>query len=315
MNDLILNIKTDIVAQNVADFAAQVKAYLAGINTDLQSDDDFAQAEADCKELKAIEDKTRAAIKAVLDGSVETKAIIDAAEAAAEDLRTVRLKMEKLVKAEKVRVREEITGQAKNAIHAQINAADERIQPALRKVLRLTELDGVLEEAAKGKKTIDGLRKGCAEVLANWTLLIDKSAKYLVDRYERIPQDRMHLFADLTDVLTLDKDFDATVKARIDAEDARIEAQARAQQEAELRAKIAAEERAKAQAQAEENARLAAEQHAAQQVQAEASARDETAPLEDYRIILHCTLDEAKAIAKYIKDTYPAAFTALKKGV
>lgn len=76
MNELILDIKTEIAAQNVDDFADQVKAYLAGINTDLKTDDDFAQAEADCKELKIIEDKTRAAIKAVLDGSAETKTII-----------------------------------------------------------------------------------------------------------------------------------------------------------------------------------------------------------------------------------------------
>lgn len=330
MNELILNIKTDIVAQNVSDFAAQVKAYLSGINTDLKTDEDFAKAEADCKELKSIEDKTRDAIKAVLDGSAETKTIIATAEAAAEDLRTMRLKMEKLVKAEKQRVREEIVGQARSAIHVQIDAADERIKPALRKVLRLPELDEILDEAIKGKKTIDGLRKGCATVLADWTALIDKSAKYLLARYALIPSDRTHLFADLVDVLAVDRGFEELVKARIEAEDARkaeeqarieaqakakAEAEARAKMEAEMRAQIAAEERAKAQAEAEENARKAAEQRAAQQTAAPTVERQEAEPTEDYRILLNCTLDEAKTIAKHIKDTYPAAFVALKKGV
>ena len=348
MNELILNIKTEIAAQNVDDFAAQVKAYLDGINTDLKTDDDFAQAEADCKELKAIEDKTRAAIKAVLDGSAETKTIIATAEAAAEDLRTMRLKMEKLVKAEKVRVREEIVGQTRRAIHAQIDAADECIKPALRKVLRLPELDGILDEAVKGKKTIDGLRKGCTTVLADWTALIDKSAKYLIARYAQIPADKMHLFADLQDLLTVSSDFEDHVKQRLVAEEQRIaeekarmeaeakakaeaearakieaeqrakaqaEAAARAQEEAELRARIAAEERAKAQAEAEEKSRIAAEQCAAQQQTAAPTLdRQENEPAEDYRILLNCTLDEAKSIAKHIKDTQPAAFVALKKG-
>jgi len=71
VHNLILNVKTDIISQNVADFATQVKTYLVGINTVLKTDDDFAQAEADCKDLKAIEDNTRAAILAVCDNQSE----------------------------------------------------------------------------------------------------------------------------------------------------------------------------------------------------------------------------------------------------
>ncbi len=253
MKGLILNVKTDIISQNVADFATQVKTYLAGINTVLKTDDDFAQAEADCKDLKAIEDNTRAAIKAVLEGNADVAQLVATAEASAEELRTTRLQLEKLVKAQKAQVRADIIARTKNAIHAQIDVADETIRPALRKVLRVAELDGILDEAAKGKKTLDGLEKSCASVLADWTALIQKSADYLAKRYAHIPADRLHLFPDLADVLAINSGFEETIAARIAADDerqaaerARIEAEAAAKAEAELREKIAAEERAKA---------------------------------------------------------------------
>ena len=253
MKDLILNVKTDIISQNVADFATQVKTYLADINTVLKTDDDFAQAEADCKDLKAIEDNTRAAIKAVLEGNADVAQLVATAEASAEELRTTRLQLEKLVKAQKAQVRADIIARTKNAIHAQIDVVDETIRPALRKVLRVSELDDVLDEAAKGKKTLAGLEKGCATVLADWTALIQKSADYLAKRYAHIPADRLHLFPDLADVLAMNSGFEETVAARIAADDerqaaerARIEAEAAAKAEAELREKIAAEERAKA---------------------------------------------------------------------
>lgn len=322
MKNLILNVKTDIISQNVADFATQVKTYLAGINTVLKTDDDFAQAEADCKDLKAIEDNTRAAIKAVLEGNADVAQLVATAEASAEELRTTRLQLEKLVKAQKAQVRADIIARTKHAIHTQIDVADETIRPALRKVLRVAELDGILDEAAKGKKTLAGLEKGCATVLADWTALIQKSADYLAKRYAHIPADRLHLFADLADVLAMNSGFEETVAARIAAADerqtaerARIEAEAKAKAEAEARARIEAEAREREQARAE--TAPVAEQKPVEQEQQNVTPQplpQDNAEQADYIITLHCTLDQAKAIAKRVKDAYPQQFVKLKKG-
>ena len=330
MKNLILNVKTDIISQNVADFATQVKTYLAGINTVLKTDDDFAQAEADCKDLKAIEDNTRAAIKAVLEGNADVAQLVATAEASAEELRTTRLQLEKLVKAQKAQVRADIIGRTKHAIHTQIDAADEVIRPALRKVLRVSELDGVLDEAAKGKKTLAGLEKGCASVLADWTALIQKSADYLAKRYAHIPADRLHLFADLADVLAMNSGFEETVAARIAADDerqaaerARLEAAAKAKAEAEARARLEAETRARLEVEAREREQARAETApVAEQKPVEQEQQNVTphplpqgdAEQADYIITLHCTLDQAKAIAKRVKDAYPQQFVKLKKG-
>ena len=322
MKNLILNVKTDIISQNVADFATQVKTYLAGINTVLKTDDDFAQAEADCKDLKAIEDNTRAAIKAVLEGNADVAQLVATAEASAEELRTTRLQLEKLVKAQKAQVRADIIARTKHAIHTQIDAADEVIRPALRKVLRVSELDGVLDEAAKGKKTLAGLEKGCASVLADWTALIQKSADYLAKRYAHIPADRLHLFADLADVLAMNSGFEETVAARIAADDerqtaerARIEAEARAKAEAETRARLEAAAREREQARAE--TAPVADQKPVEQEQQNVTPQplpQGDAEQADYIITLHCTLDQAKDIARLVKERYPKQFVALKKG-
>ena len=303
MKDLILNVKTDIISQNVADFAAQVKTYLAGINTVLKTDDDFAQAEADCKDLKAIEDNTRAAIKAVLEGNADVAKLVATAEASAEELRTTRLQLEKLVKAQKAQVRADIIARTKNAIHAQIDVADETIRPALHKVLRVAELDGVLDEAAKGKKTLAGLEKGCASVLADWTALIQKSADYLAKRYAYIPADRLHLFADLADVLAMNSGFEETVAARIAADDERQTAE---------RARIEAAAKAEAEARARAEAREQEQTPPAPQT----TPQDEGEQGEqgDYRIIIRASLARAKEIAGHIKERYPQQFVALKKG-
>ena len=306
MKNLILNVKTDIISQNVADFATQVKTYLAGINTVLKTDDDFAQAEADCKDLKAIEDNTRAAIKAVLEGNADVAKLVATAEASAEELRTTRLQLEKLVKAQKAQVRADIIARTKNAIHAQIDVADETIRPALRKVLRVSELDGILDEAAKGKKTLAGLEKGCATVLADWTALIQKSADYLAKRYAHIPADRLHLFTDLADVLAMNSGFEETVAARIAADDERQAAE---------RARIEAAAREREQARAE--TAPVAEQKPVEQEQQNVTPQplpQGDAEQADYIITLHCTLDQAKAIAKRVKDAYPQQCVKLKKG-
>ena len=236
--EIILKIQSAIVASNIDDVAASVRAEVAKVNTDLKTDEDFATAEQQVKDFKAAEDAIKAAQEAALSEAADVKKLLDTTSEIIALLAKTRLDLDKQVKAQKAKVKEEITSRTRDGIH---------------KVLRIDELDGVLAEATKGKKTLAGLEKGCAEVLANWTALIGKTEAYMQARYAQIPTDRLHLFADLDDLLTLDSGFEDAIAARIAADDerqaaekARIEAEAAAKAEAELREKIAAEERAKA---------------------------------------------------------------------
>ena len=251
--EIILRISSQIVASNIDDVAASVRAEIAKVNTDLKTDEDFAIAEQQVKDFKAAEDAFKAALDAALSEAADVKKLMNTTSEIIDLLAKTRLALDKQVKAQKAKVKEEITSRTREGIHKALAGCDARLQPAMRKVLRIDELDGVLAEAAKGKKTLAGLEKGCAEVLANWTALIGKTEAYMKARYAQIPADRLHLFPDLADVLAMNSGFEETVAARIaadnerqTAERARIEAETAAKAEAELREKIAAEARAKA---------------------------------------------------------------------
>lgn len=218
-------------------------------------------------------------------------------------LAQTRLALDKQVKAQKAKVKEEITSRTRDGIHKALAGCDARLQAAMRKVLRIDELDGVLAEATKGKKTLAGLEKGCAEVLANWTTLIGKTEAYMQARYAQIPADRLHLFADLDDLLALDSGFEDAIAARIAADDER---QAAEKARIEAAAKAEAEARAKAEAREQEQTPPAP--------QTTPQDEGEQGEQGDYRIVIHASLARAKDIARLVKERYPQQFVALKKG-
>ena len=302
--EIILKIQSAIVASNIDDVAASVRAEIAKVNTDLKTDEDFAIAEQQVKDFKNAEDAIKAAQEAALSEAQDVRKLLDTTGEIIALLAKTRLDLDKQVKAQKAKVKEEITSRTRDGINKALAGCDARLQAAMRKVLRIDELDGVLAEATKGKKTLAGLEKGCAEVLANWTALIGKTEAYMKARYAQIPADRLHLFADLDDLLTLEKGFEDAIAARIVAEDerqaaekARIEAEAAAKAEAELREKIAAEERAKA----------AAETQPAPAIETMPEPTPGE-PVLEYIITvkMNTTLTNAKAIANNLKNSLQA---------
>ena len=302
--EIILRISSQIIASNIDDVAASVRAEVAKVNTDLKTDDDFAVAEQQVKDFKAAEDAFKAALDAALAEAADVKKLLDTTHEIIALLAQTRLALDKQVKAQKAKVKEEIIGVARDGIHRALAGCNARLQPAMRKVLRIDDLDGVLAEATKGKKTLAGLEKATNEVLANWTALIGKTEAYMKARYAQIPADRLHLFADLDDLLALDSGFEDAIAARIVAEDerqaaekARIEAEAAAKAETELREKIAAEERAKA----------AAETQPAPAIETMPEPTPGE-PVLEYIITIkmNTTLTNAKAVATNLKNSLRA---------
>ncbi len=296
--EIILRISSQIVASNIDDVAASVRAEIAKVNTDLKTDDDFATAEQQVKDFKAAEDAIKEARDAALSEAQDVRKLLDTTDEIIDLLAQTRLALDKQVKAQKAKVKEEITSRTREGIHRALAGCDVRLRSAMRKVLRIDELDGVLAEATKGKKTLAGLENGCAEVLANWTALIGKTEAYMQARYAQIPTDRLHLFADLDDLLTLEKGFEDAIAARIAADEARQAAE-------KARIEAAARAEAEARARAEEPEQTETAPQVPPQEEGEA---------EDYRIVIHASLARAKDIARLVKERYPKQFVALKKG-
>ena len=302
--EIILKIQSAIVASNIDDVAASVRAEIAKVNTDLKTDEDFATAEQQVKDFKNAEDAIKEARDAALSEAQDVRKLLDTTDEIIALLAQTRLALDKQVKAQKAKVKEEIISRTSDGIHKALAGCDIRLQPAMRKVLRIDELHDVLTEAAKGKKSLAGLEKSTNEVLASLTALIGKTEAYMKARYAQIPADRLHLFADLDDLLALDSGFEDAIAARIVAEDerqaaekTRLEGEAAAKAEAELREKIAAEERAKA----------AAETQPAPAIETMPEPTPGE-PVLEYIITvkMNTTLTNAKAIANNLKNSLRA---------
>ena len=297
MQELILKIHSQIVESNLDAFAASVKAEIAKIKTDLTTDEDFAAAEKQVKELKEAETAIKAAKEAALADAEDVRKLLATADEIAALLAETRLTLDKQVKAAKERVKGEITGRCREALLAQINKADERIAATLRLVCTQTEINADIDAAAKGKKTASGIETACATVLQTWTDKIAEQEKKLVARYEKIPADKLHLFTDISTVLTAG-DIDALIAERLTADEAR-----QAAEKARIEAAAKAEAEARAKAEAPEQTETAPQ-----------TPPQEEGEAEDYRIIIRASLARAKEIAGHIKERYPQQFVALKKG-
>lgn len=295
--EIILKIQSAIVASNIDDVAASVRAEIAKVNTDLKTDEDFAAAEQQVKDFKNAEDAIKEARDAALSEAQDVRKLLDTTDEIIALLAQTRLALDKQVKAAKERVKGEITERCREALLAQINKADTRIAATLRLVCTPTEINADIDAAAKGKKTASGIETACATVLQTWTDKIAEQEKKLVARYEKIPADKLHLFTDISTVLTAG-DIDALIAERLAAEDER-----QAAEKARIEAAAKAEAEARAKAEAPEQTGTTPQ-----------IPPQEEGEAENYRIIIHASLERAKAIASLIKERYPKQFVALKKG-
>ena len=139
--DLKLEARGEIIASNLPEFLASAREAVAAINRDLHTDEDFGQAVADIKALKAAEDAVKAARVALLESAGDINAAAKALDEAAEIFRQPRLGLEKDV----VRRTEEVKGQL-------VAEAIARIALPQREAAK--HFAGKLEAAIKGKRTL-----------------------------------------------------------------------------------------------------------------------------------------------------------------
>lgn len=254
------------VGGNLDAFGDALRQFIARIPAKPSTDQEFADAEAACKALKKAEDAlTQAedgALAQITDVEVMRRTVADLRNLA----RTTRLASEKLVSAEKDRLRTALVTGAQAQLDQHIQALNQRLGSSW-----LPRMAGGFGEVIKGKKSLANMEDAVAVALTN----AKHEANQLADRLEA---NRKHLVQDGTDWIALFADF-ATVGAKAE-EDFQILAahrigqhkQAEAQRLEAERERIRAEEAAKLQAQAAINAAAATQKEAASAQQEPVSA-------------------------------------------
>lgn len=249
------------VIDNLEKFGVALRDFVDNqLVKDPQTDQDFADLEAQIKTLKKAEDALDSAEKMAL-SQIESIETMQRVKAMLYKLaRDNRLAAEKAVKDQKEKVRIAIRNNAIEEIKKVVATKNKFLggnyvaMPAVK-----------VEEKMKGKKTIQTLHDGAADAVADAVVEINQVADRVAANLaylQEVASESGHLFTDIITIATKkEDDFIAVVTMRLRDEKDRIakaqaeaEARARAKVEAEMRAKAEAEERAKAKAKAEAEA-------------------------------------------------------------
>ena len=154
-----------VTASNLGEFKAHALAVLGNINRDLQTDDDFADAEATVKWCKGVEDRLEATKSSVLGQMADVDAVCRTLDDVAAETRRIRLDLDKLVKAEKDARKAEIVRAGVLAVqkhYVEINAT-----MGEHAISQPQTLNFDIANTIKGLKTLSSIRDRISTVVAS----------------------------------------------------------------------------------------------------------------------------------------------------
>jgi predicted phage-related endonuclease len=203
----------------------RLRAYIATIPVTPSTDQEFADAEAACKNLKVIEDRLELVESTTLSRFTAIETFRTTIAELRELARVTRLEREKLVESRKKAIRSEILEEGVRAFNNHVYKQNERLGRPLLTVATVPMPK--FGDAMKGKKTIASLRDAVATTLAHAKIAVNEIAdrvdvnlKYL--KVACVGQEA--LFRDLNTIaFKAPEDFAMLVKVRLDEEAVRLE--------------------------------------------------------------------------------------------
>lgn len=256
----------EVKSSNLPMYRSRAVAFIESINTDLQTDEDFANAEEAVKFCERAEKEIDLVKSQALSQTNTIDELFRTMDQIREQLRQKRLTLDKLVKNRKETLKTEIINEARSALIADIAKANEEFRPVI--------VSGVTADfagAAKNKRTFASLRSAVNDELTRARLALAARRDHVRASIKIIKDagtDYRFLFNDIQDLVDKQHDHLAMiVKQRVDEHKA--EQQRKIDEEAQRRAEaIAAEDRRKAAEAQQEEAR----RNVAAQVQPEQKA-------------------------------------------
>ena len=250
---LRVEVRGEVVSSNLIEFRNNALAVFGAINKDLQTDQDFADAEQTVKWCKDVETRLDMAKDSALAQTQDLDELFRTIDSVKETCRQTRLELDRLVKARKQARREEILEQAKRTYEAHVAGLEQNLSETETPItLRVAPPD--FANAMKGKKTIKSLCDAADDALAQAKIAANEKAEFLranLKRMAELAKDHRTLFPDWRELIEkAPDDLGAAVKLRISeheqAEKAREEAERaereRREQEAGEKSEAAAQE-------------------------------------------------------------------------
>lgn len=259
---LRIEVRGEVTASNLAEFKTTALAAIRSVRRDLATDQDFADAEAAVKWCGDVETRLEAAKQHALSQTSTIDALFRTIDEISAEARRVRLDVDKLVKARKESIREEVVRGAMQALRTHIEQLAIVIAP------HSAAVPADFTGAVKGKRTVEGLRNAVDSELAR----AKAESTALADRIRA----SMNMLAFHSEYRFLFNDAAALVTKAPDDLAAIITNRIEAHKLSEARRLDAERERIRAEEQARAEQRAAAVR-LEEQRQAEAKARDDQA--------------------------------------
>ena len=165
---LTVQLVGEVKQSNLAVYQKTAMDLIKSINTDLQTDQDFANAEKMVKFCDKTEKDLELVKKQALSQAADIDLLFRTVDSLKEAMRVKRLELNKLVKSKKDQVRGEIFTRASNEFVKSIGEANADIKP-----ITLPEINVDFNGAMKGKRTIKSLNEAVNDELARARIEID----------------------------------------------------------------------------------------------------------------------------------------------
>ena len=291
---------------NLEKFGAQLNSFVEQIDKEPTDDQGFANAEAAIKTLQNAQDALEAAESNALAQTSDIDDMRKTVKLYADTARTTRLMLEKMVKARKESLRVDIVSKAGIEFSAHVEGLESETRPIQLNIQRPD-----FAAAIKGKKNLLSMHEAIDTMLRDGKYNADIVAKDVRVKLAWCKENaagHSALFPDLQNLMSKPlEDFTLTITSRIEklkaGEAARLEAE-RARMQAEATEKAEREAAAKL---AEQEAAIRAEERA----KAEAEIREEKETLKKYEKTEN--LGESIPVVKQSLTTEPAKVVGIRK--
>lgn len=212
---LMINVDGEVKSSNLATYKDTALSFIENINTDLQTDQDFANAEELVKFCKKAEGELDTAKKHALAQTQSIDELFNTIDELKEQLRGKRLKLDKLVKSRKDEIRSDMKDKACENLNAYVDGLNEKLGESL-----IPDVTPDFGSAMKGKKTVDSLQNAVDDELAKAKIVAKDWFHTLRENkfiYSELANDEVKfLFPDLHQLLLKDSEsFRAMVKSRL----------------------------------------------------------------------------------------------------
>jgi predicted phage-related endonuclease len=249
----------EVKSSNLPVFKSRAMAFIESINTDLQTDEDFANAEEAVKFCERAEKEIDLVKSQALSQTNTIDELFRAMDQIKALMREKRLTLDKLVKSRKETLKTEIINEARNALMVDITKANEEFRPVV-----VTGVTADFATAAKNKRTFASLRSAVNDELTRARLALAERRDHTRASIKLVRDAGAgygFLFNDIQQLADKPHDhLEMIVKQRVDEHEA--EQRRKIGEEVERRAQeiAAAERKAAADAKAKADAETSAEE-------------------------------------------------------